>query len=90
MSGLKGVKFVTIFILELKRKTESDDKSKYSTCYSSLWTETNINESDIDNEFESIYSMIISNIQKLFGNSLGWIIGSVIDHNIKISMYKPW
>ena len=48
-----------------------------------------INESDIDDVFESIYATIISNIQKSLGKSSGWITDSVIDHNISISNYNP-
>ena len=39
--------------------------------------------------FQSIFSTIISNIQKSLGKGSGWIIDSVIDHNIIISMYNP-
>ena len=50
--------------------------------------ETIINESDIDDAFESIYSTIISNIQKSLRKGSGWIIDSVVDHTINISEYK--
>ena len=46
------------------KKIESDDKIKY-TFYSHSKAETIINESDIDNVFESIYAAIISNVQNL-------------------------
>ena len=49
---------------------------------------TVINESDIDNVFESTYSTAISNIQKLLGKISYWIIDLVIGH-INISKYKP-
>ena len=39
--------------------------------------------------FESIYSTVISNIQKSLGKGSGWIIDSVIDHDINISKYNP-
>ena len=52
----------------------------YSTFYSNSKAETIINESAIDNVFKSIYSTVISNMQ-----GSGWIIDSVIDHNINIS-----
>ena len=39
--------------------------------------------------FQSIYTTIISNKQKSLGNGSDWIIGSVIDHAISISMYNP-
>ena len=38
---------------------------------------------------QSIYTTIISNIQKPLGKSSDWIIDSVIDHTINISKYKP-
>ena len=51
--------------------------------------ETVINKIDIDDLFESIYSTVISKIQKSLGQGSGWIIDSVIDHNINISKYNP-
>ena len=51
--------------------------------------ETIINESDMDDEFESIYTMIIWNIQKYLRKGSGSIIGSVIDHINNISKYNP-
>ena len=59
-----------------------------STCYSSSKAETTINESDNDDAFESIYSMIISNVQKYFGKGLRWIVNSVADHTVHISKCK--
>ena len=59
---------------------ENDDKRKYSIFFSNLKAETIINESGIDVVFESIYSVIISKMQR--------IIHSVIDHNINISKYN--
>ena len=50
---------------------------------------TIINESDHDDVFESIYITIISNIQNFLGKGSGWIIDSVIDHNINISKCNP-
>ena len=38
---------------------------------------------------ESVYTTIISNIQKSLGNVLGWIIDSVIEQNISILKYNP-
>ena len=43
---------------------KSYDETKYNTFYLSSKAETIINESDIDDAFESICSSIISNIQK--------------------------
>ena len=61
---------------------QSDDKALYSTFYSNLKEETIINESGIYDVLESIYSTVISNIQKSLGQGLGWIIDLAIDHNI--------
>ena len=40
-------------------KIETDDRTKYDTFYSHSKAETIINESDIDDVFESIYTTII-------------------------------
>ena len=88
MSELRGFKFVTTLVLVFK-KIESKDKTKFDNFYSSSKAEIIINESDIDDVFESIYSTIISNIQKSLGKGSGWIIDSVIDHTISISKYNP-
>ena len=79
---------MAILVLQFK-KIQSDDKILYSTFYSNSKAETVINENDIDDVFESIYSTIISNMQKYIGQGSGWIIDSVIDHNINISKYNP-
>ena len=81
-------KFVTALVMEFK-KIESDDATKYNTFYSNSKAETIINESDIDNVFESIYCKIISNIQKSIRKGSGWIIDSIINHTISISKYIP-
>ena len=39
--------------------------------------------------FKSIYTTVITNIQKSLGKGSGWIIDSVIDHTISISKYNP-
>ena len=39
--------------------------------------------------FQSIYTAIITNIQKSLGKGSGWIADSVIDHTISISKYNP-
>ena len=72
---------MTTLVLVFK-KIESEDKTKCNT-------EIIINESDIDDVFQSIYTIIISNIQKSLGKGSGWIIDSVIDHTISISKYNP-
>ena len=85
---MKGFKLVTTLVLEFA-KIQCDDKTLYGTFYSNLKPETIANESDIDDVFESIYTTIISNIQKSLGEGSGWIIDSLIDHSINISKYKP-
>ena len=60
----------------------SEDKSKYDAFYSHLKAETIINEGDVDDVFKSIYTTVISNMQKSLGKD------SVIDHNISISKYN--
>ena len=70
-------------------KIESDDKTKYGTFYSNSKVVIIINGSDIDDVFKSIYTTVISNIKKHLGKGPGWIIDSVIDHNISISKYNP-
>ena len=87
MTQLKGFKFVTALVFVF-RKIESEDKTKYDTFYSNSKAEIIINESDIDDVFESIYTTVISNIQKSLGKVSGWVIDSVIDHNITISKYN--
>ena len=59
------------------------------TFYSHLKAETIINESNIDDEFKSIYTTVISNIQKSLGKGSGWITDSVINHTISISKHNP-
>ena len=61
LSELKGFKFVTTSVLKFK-KIQSDVKILYSTFYLNSKVETIINESDIDDVFECICSIIISNI----------------------------
>ena len=63
------------------RKIESED----DTFYLHSIAETVIKESDIGDVFESIYTTVISNIQKSYGKGTDWIIDSVIEHNINIS-----
>ena len=88
MSGLKVFKFVKTLVLVFK-KIESGDKTKYGTFYSSSKSEIVINESDIDDVFQSIYTTVITNIQKSSGKGSGLIIDSIIDHTISISKYNP-
>ena len=58
------------------------------TVYSHSKAETTINQSNIDDVFESIFTTIISHIQKPLGKSSGRITDSVIQHNINISKYN--
>ena len=46
------------------KKIESEDKTKHDNFYSSSKAEIIINESDIDDVFQSIYTTITKNIQK--------------------------
>ena len=62
------------------KKIESEDKTRYDTFYSNVKAEIVINEGDIDYVFQSIYTTIITNIQKPLGKGSGWIIDSVSDH----------
>ena len=88
MTELRGFKFVATLVLVLK-KIESEDKIKYDTFYSHSKAETIINESDIDdNVLKSIYTTVISSIQKILGKGSSWITDSVIEHNINISKYN--
>ena len=60
-----------------------------NTFYSNLKAEIIINDSNNDHVCESIYTTIISNIQKTFRKRSSWIIDSVIDYIISISKYNP-
>ena len=84
----KGFKFVKTLVLEFK-KIEVDDETKYGIFSLSSKAETVINESDINDVFESIYSGTISNIQISVRKNSVFIINSVLDHTINISKYKP-
>ena len=83
LTELRGFKFVTKLVIVFK-KIESKDKTKYDTFYSSSKAEIVINDSDIDNVFQSIYTTIISNIQKSLEKGSGWFIDSVIDYTIVV------
>ena len=88
MTHLKGFIFETTLVLVFK-KVQSEDKTKYDHFYSSSKAEIIINKSDIDNVFQSIYTTVITNIQKSIRKGSDWIIDSVVDHNISISKYSP-
>ena len=83
MTQLKGFKFVATLVL-LFKKIESEDRTKYNNFCSSSKAEIIINESDIDDVFQSIYTTIITNIQKSLRKGSGWIINSAIDHTFSI------
>ena len=68
-------------------KIRNDGKKKYDFFYSHSKTETIINESDIGDIFESTNTTVILVMQKILRKDLGWIIDSVIDHNVRISKY---
>ena len=88
LTDLKGFKFARTLVLEFKN-IKSDNKIKYDTFYSNSKAETFINESNIDDVFELIYTTITSNIQKSLGKGSDWIIDSVVGHDINISKYNP-
>ena len=64
-------------------------KRKHGTFYSCSKAEIIINESDTDDMFQSIYSAVVSNIQKSLEKGSGWIIDSVLEHDISILKYNP-
>ena len=66
LSELKGFKFLTTLVL-LFKNIESEGKTKYHTFYSNSKAEMIVNESGIDDVFRSIYTIILSNIQKSLG-----------------------
>ena len=61
---------MSTLVLEFK-KIESDDKIKFNTFCLNSKTETVINESDMDDVFESIYTTIISSINQSLGKCSG-------------------
>ena len=94
LTAPRGFKFVRLILVF--KKIESDDKAKYDTFDSQLKAEAIINESNNNDLFEpictnnddlveSIYTTLISNIQKSLTKGPGWINHSVIQHNINIS-----
>ena len=83
MSQLREFKFLKTLVLEFK-KAESDDQTKYCTFYLNSQVEEIINEIDIDDVFESIYIMIISNIQKYLGKR-----GFIKSTDLRPTEYRP-
>ena len=69
---------------------KSDDKTKYSIFYSNSNAETIIYQSDIDDVVESMYSAIISSIEKSLGKDSGWNIDSDFNQNSNISNCVTW
>ena len=61
---------MSTLVLEFK-KIESDDKIKCNTFCLNSKAETIINESDMDDVFESIYTTIISRIHQSLGKCSG-------------------
>ena len=62
LTDLKGFIFVTTLILEFQKNSRYNE-TKYSTFYLPSKAEKNINETDVDDVFESIYSATMLNIQ---------------------------
>ena len=60
---LKGFKFVTTLVLVIK-EIESEDKTRYDNSIQAQNPEITINESDIDDVFQSTYTIITKNMQK--------------------------
>ena len=56
MTHLKGFKFVTTIVLMYK-KIDTNDKTKYENSYSRSKPEIIINESYIDDLFQSMYTI---------------------------------
>ena len=74
LTQLKDFKFVTAFFFLVFKKIECEAKTKYDNFYSNSKAEIIVNESNIDDVFQSIYTTIITNIQKSLGKGSGWII----------------
>ena len=65
LTRLKNFKFVTALVLVFK-KIESEDKTKYDKFYSSSKAEIIVSESDFDDVFQSFFTTIMTNMQKIF------------------------
>ena len=66
LTQLKGFKFKIRLVLMFE-KIESEDKTKYGNFYSGSKAEITIKENNIYDMFQSIYTTIITNIQKYLG-----------------------
>ena len=73
-----------VTLVSVLKKIENQDILKYNTFYLHSEVETIVNESEINNAFESIYTAIISNKQKSLGKGSGWITDLDIENNINI------
>ena len=69
MTELKGFKIAATWVLVLMQ-IESDIKQNMSLLIHTQSSKI-VNESDIDNAFESVYTKIISNMQKSLGRGSG-------------------
>ena len=87
LTQLEGFKFVTTLALVFE-KVKSEDKAKYDTFFSISKAGIVINESDIDDVFQLIYTTVIQNMRKSLGKRSGLIIDSIIDNTISISKYN--
>ena len=67
-------------------KTANEDKTSMAIFFQ---VELIFNNSDIHDVFESVYSTIISKIQRSLGKHLRWINDSVIDYTFSISKNNP-
>ena len=70
LTQLKGFKLVTTSFSVFK-KIESKNKTKYDNLYSNSKAEIIINESDIGDLFQSLYTTIITKMQKHLGKGSG-------------------
>ena len=71
------------------KKIESENQTNYDNFDLSSKVEIIINESDIDDVFQSIYTTVITNKQKSVGKGSDWINDSVNDPIFSISKYNP-
>ena len=67
-------------------KTVNEDKTSMAIFFQ---VELIFNNSDIHDVFQSVYSTIISKIQRSLGKHLRWINDSVIDYTFSISKNNP-
>ena len=72
---LKNFKFVATLVLVFK-KIGSEDKTEYHTFYLNSKPEIIINESDIHDVFQSIYTTILSHCVKIQIRSFFWFVFS--------------